>query len=117
MGKIFYFTDNKAFVNSTLIKAYPCGRRRGVQNGSEPGNDSYIPFDPEARLNTELNNRSITSINGYKNSYLKSYINNKELTISIDGYNFTVNIENSDIKGIADLIADTGYLCKYFDTA
>lgn len=112
MGKIFYFenTTSNAFVNSTLLKAYPCGRRRGVSSDNE---NQYIPFDPEARLNTELNNRSGTSINGYKNSYLKSYIAGKEFTISIDGYNFTINMENSGLEDTVDaLIGDTGLVVE-----
>ena len=44
------------FIKSTCIQAYPCGRRRIPDQTAETAG-FRIPFDPEARLNTEANNR------------------------------------------------------------
>jgi hypothetical protein len=62
------------FLKSTAVQAYPCGNRRGLADldgNSATLSDLYnIPFDPEARLNTEANNRKHSSLNGFDQSYL-----------------------------------------------
>ena len=55
----------QTFVKSLNVQAFPCGRRRSDSN-------QVIPFDPEARLNTEANNRKHSGINGYTQTFLKS---------------------------------------------
>jgi hypothetical protein len=52
-----------AFINSLNVQAFPCGRRRSEQITSAD-DKYYIPYDPEARLNTEKNN-SNRFITGY----------------------------------------------------
>ena len=75
-----------AFLKSKNVQAYPCGRRR-----AEVTNDTFIPFDPEARLNTEANARKHSSLNGFTQTYLKEWDEtNQLLTISLAGYLFTI---------------------------
>lgn len=85
------------FIKSKNIDVFPCGRRRSLIDSDGEANTVtdryYIPFDPEARLNTESNNRKHSSLNGYKQSYLKNW-NEEEslLTIVIAGYLFTIRL-------------------------
>lgn len=77
------------FIKSTNIQAYPCGRRRSslVSDGSR------IPFDPEARLNTEANNRKHSGLNGFTQTYLKNWDEaNKLLSLSLAGYLFNITL-------------------------
>jgi hypothetical protein len=88
---------NLTFIKSLKVQAYPCGRRRGLidkdGNGIVSSTDSYLPFDPEARLNTEANNRKYSSLNGYTQTYLKEWDGqNKLLTMSLAGYLFNIDI-------------------------
>lgn len=85
------------FIRSKYVRAFPCSRRRSTLVDSDGDNNSihdkyYIPFDPEARLNTESNNRKHSALNGFKSSYL---------------YNWSVN-EDSGIGSLAIVLA--GYL-------
>jgi hypothetical protein len=94
------------FAKSTAVRAYPCGRRRGQPLGVEGSDTCYIPFDPEARLNTEANNRKYSSLNGFKQTYLKK-LDNKELIVSLAGYLFTIKLNlnpNEDIDDLASYI-------------
>ena len=64
------------FVKSLDISVYPCGRRNSTiieQNPNTRLDDYYYPFDPEARLNTEYNNRHITGINGFTHTFIKNW--------------------------------------------
>lgn len=96
-NKITIDNDMLAFIKSRNIKAYPCGRRRSELINKEDFNDSYyIPFDPEARLNTEANNRKYSSLNGYTTTYLKSLSGitdkNPSLVLAIAGYLFDIDL-------------------------
>lgn len=92
-----YSPENKAiklnFMKSLSVSAYPCGRRRSSLLGF--GDDAYyIPFDPEARLNTEANNRKHSALNGYTQTYLKNWDINETQTMSLSlgGYLFTIKL-------------------------
>lgn len=85
------------FPRSTKVRVYPCGRRRSnlIDTDGNPDtvNDRYyIPFDPEARLNTEFNNRRYSSTNGFTQSYINNNTNENDLSFTIDGYNFIVDL-------------------------
>lgn len=82
--------SGSVFIKSKNVNAFPCGRRRGIIDKTEAV-DAYIPFDPEARLNTEANNRRHSGLNGFKQSYLK-WTDNGFLTLVIEGYLFTINL-------------------------
>lgn len=84
------------FVKSTDIQAYPCGRRRSELiniNGSTSVDDKiYFPFDPEARLNTEANNRKHSSLNGYTQTYLHDFDSTlNHVNVSLAGYLFSIS--------------------------
>jgi hypothetical protein len=86
------------FLKSRYINVFPCGRRRSNLVDAD-GQDStrsdryYIPFDPEARLNTEANNRKHSGLSGFKRSYLYSWDTDKKvLSLVIDGYLFTITL-------------------------
>lgn len=80
-----------AFVQSSKVKAFPCGRRRS----KAATNADSIPFDPEARLNTEANNVSHSSLNGYTQTYLKDFDSEKGiLTLVLGGYLFKLDLCN-----------------------
>lgn len=93
---MFYKTGSKLFVKSPYIRAYPCGRRRANLN------NTYVPFDPEARLNTEFNNRRIVSKNGFTQSYTelpkslfptdRAEDNIITIDLSIAGYSFFLSL-------------------------
>jgi hypothetical protein len=95
-----------AFLKSSTVKTFPSGRRRSEEidkDGSTSiANDKYyIPFDPEARLNTEANARKHSGLNGYTQTYLKEWDNgtadkNGRLLLSLEGYLF--DIELSSLK-------------------
>lgn len=74
-----------AFLQSTCVKVFPCGRRRAQIGDTE----AYIPFDPEARLNTEANAISHSSLNGFTQNYIKNWGNNT-FSIVLNGYLFTI---------------------------
>lgn len=90
-------TNTLTFIKSKNIQAYPCGRRRSTSITNSKGSvtqDYFIPFDPEARLNTEQNNRRYASVNGYAQSYVLGIdqIDQDKATLSftISGYNFII---------------------------
>lgn len=87
---------NLAFIKSSDVQAYPCGRRRSDTIDTDGDRlttaDSYrIPFDPEARLNTEANARKHSSINGYAQTYIKQF-NNNLFELSLGGYLFSIKL-------------------------
>ncbi len=102
------------FIKSNNIKAFPCGRRRAIvdsdNNNNTVSDKYYIPFDPEARLNTEANNRKHSGLNGFKQSYLMdtSFIAGGKSSISmvIAGYLFNIEIDSS--TSTIDSVADFG---------
>jgi hypothetical protein len=100
-----------AFIKSLNVQAFPCGRRRSqLVNGPDDNNDGrvnedekyYIPFDPEARLNTEANNRKHSSLNGYTQTYIKEWEANADLlSLVLGGYLFNVKLD-SDYRTFAE---------------
>lgn len=99
--------DNSSlvFIRSNYVKAFPCSRRRSTLIDGDGDTNSvhdkyYIPFDPEARLNTESNNRKHSALNGFKNSYLYDWTTDKDsgtgnLTIVLAGYLFEIQLPES----------------------
>jgi hypothetical protein len=79
------------FLKSVNVQAYPCGRRRSTQNDIT----YQFPFDPEARLNTEANNRKHSGINGFTQTYVKG-IDNGVLALSLAGYLFSIKLPESN---------------------
>ena len=76
------------FTKSLYIQAYPCGRR-----GTNHDSNTRIPFDPEARLNTEANNRKHSGLNGFTQTYLDKWdVWNGVLSLSLAGYLFKINL-------------------------
>ena len=87
------------FVKSLNVKAFPCGRRRSTPFEPDGENITRIPFDPEARLNTEANNTGRSSLNGYTNTYLKEWNKStKQLVLSIAGYLFTIDLPDEIVS-------------------
>lgn len=90
-----------AFIKSANVQAYPCGRRRSSDvsydiNGGGDKEVYRIPFDPEARLNTEANNRNHSGLNGFTQTYLKDWdSSNNVLTVSLGGYLFNITLPSS----------------------
>lgn len=103
-------SPNLTFVKSLNVQAFPCGRRRSIDLKDSEGNDYYIPFDPEARLNTEVNNRKAVSLNGFSNTYIGKHDSNA-LTLFLAGYSFNIKIDdnystlNAVFNGIAEALA------------
>ena len=89
------FNPVLAFVKSVSVQAYPCGRRKStlVTEGEHKYN---IPFDPEARLNTERNNRRNSALNGYTHSYISEWnIDTKHFSFVVGGYSFDISLPDS----------------------
>ena len=94
------------FVASGNIKAYPCGRRRSTQidrdnNDTTTTDRYYIPFDPEARLNTEANALKHSGINGYTQTYIKQFNDNDSnlFELALGGYLFSIDLSGKDADG------------------
>ena len=88
-----YNNVNLTFVKSVNVQAYPCGRRRSINIAAEGAPEKRLPFDPEARLNTEANNRKHSGLNGYTQTYLKDWDpTNGEFSLAIAGYLFKVTL-------------------------
>ena len=111
---------NAAFPSSLYTQVFPCSRRRsvGIGTGSEKNQRSF-PFDPEARLNTERNNRRGTGINGYTDSFLtKVDINHVQpdgstsdlyypegtVELTIAGYSFKLLFDRNLVRSIKEEI-------------
>lgn len=97
------------FIKSLNVQAYPCGRRRAnvdPDKNPETVTDRYfIPFDPEARLNTEANNRRHSSLNGFDQTYIGNWDNNS-VSLALAGYLFNISnielvIDNETITDVA----------------
>lgn len=94
-NEVHSFYDSKlAFVKSLNVQAYPCGRRRALVNPDQNLNTAdsyYIPFDPEARLNTEANNRKYSSLNGFSQTYIQDWRPSQDyFTLVLGGYFFKI---------------------------
>ena len=77
------------YPKSAEIKVFPSGRR-GITAAQDP-------FDPESRLNTEFNNRRISSINGFSDSFIKGFDADTGLfTFCLGGYSFSFNLVKSN---------------------
>ena len=94
------------FIQSKYVKAFPCSRRRstpidGDDDAGTVHDRYYIPFDPEARLNTEANNRKHSGLNGYKQTYLYEWDSvNGKLSIVLAGYLFEIQLSDSYITPV-----------------
>ena len=114
------------FLKSVDVEAYPCGRRRSALIDFDKNSDEVIsdteriqfPFDPEARLNTEANNRKHSGLNGYTQTYLISdWLNSdntaENLVVALNGYLFKIKLATSNNSantfgtGIAAALNDT----------
>ena len=88
------------FLKSANVQAFPCGRRRSALITADVNGDGnitteegyHIPFDPEAKLNTEANNRKHSSLNGYTQTYVKG-LSDDTLSIALAGYLFNIKAE------------------------
>lgn len=86
-----------SFLGSKYVKVFPCGRRRAYKKDGTP-----IPFDPEAKLNTELNNRKVSGLNSINESfYVGQEWSTKLLRLVIGGYSFDIELADG-YKEIAD---------------
>ena len=85
------------FLKSSLVQAFPCGRRRSKEQISPTGKDAdkyYIPYDPEARLNTEANHLKQSGLNGFTNCFIRSWKPDDTLiSLVIGGYLFDIQTE------------------------
>lgn len=91
-----------AFVSSLDVQAFPCGRRRSeLVSSIDSDNDGnvteddkyYIPFDPEARLNTEANNTRHSGLNGFTQTYLNKWDTTEGLlSLVLAGYLFNIRL-------------------------
>ena len=97
------------YIKSKNVNVFPCGRRRSrlIDELNDGKTTGYIPFDPEARLNTEANNRKHSGLNGFKQSYFNSWNTDGILSLVIAGYLFTIDSELSP--------ADFGAALEYTD--
>ena len=99
-------TNGLVYVDSLNIKAFPCGRRKAALE-EVSGEKLYIPFDPEARLNTEANNRKHSGLNGFAKSYLLDWERSStSITLVLAGYRFDIKFsdyeEGSNVTRIID---------------
>ena len=87
------------FIRSNNINVFPCSRRRSTLVDSDSGSvldKYYIPFDPEARLNTEANNRKHSGLNGFKQSYIYDWNEvTGKLSIVLAGYLFDIQLDDN----------------------
>lgn len=87
-------SDKKlAFAGSSLIKVYPCGARHATYKQTGTNTESYIPYDPEARLATESTSRKTAGGLGLpqKQSALVAY--DKSLNFYLNGYFFELSTD------------------------
>jgi hypothetical protein len=111
------------FVQSKNVKTFPCGRRRsGIvdpdNNSATVSDRYYIPFDPEARLNTEANNRKHSGLNGFKQKYLYSWDDSGSISFVLAGYLFEISSDYNTVdsfgKGVAETLALNEPMNKIF---
>lgn len=86
-----YGNPAKIYLQSQYVSVYPSAYR---------GSDNGIPFDPEARLNTEKNIITHSALPANK-SYIISW-DNAVLKCIIGGYYFTLNIAEADMGNIGE---------------
>lgn len=99
------------FAGSKYVKAFPCGRRRAYETDNTP-----VPFDPEAKLNTELNNRKIVGTSGFANSFYNGQEwSTSTLKLVIGGYSFELdlNSDNSALNDFCNNIAKKIYFAEH----
>ena len=95
------------FLRSLNVQAFPCGKRRSTTVDRA---GTRIPFDPEARLNTEANNLKHSNINGFAQTYIESWDDtSKKLTVSLAGYVFSIDLD--------DVCASPQQFCSYLAEA
>jgi hypothetical protein len=99
------------FLQSEEVKVYPCGRRRSTSadkdgNANTPNDKYYFPFDPEARLNTEANNRKHSGLNGFTQNYLKEW-KNSNFTLALEGYLFNISSSYTNAANFGQATIDT----------
>jgi hypothetical protein len=87
------------FIKSKYINVFPCGRRRAFVDSDGDNKTTkdqyYIPFDPEARLNTESNNRKHSGLNGFRQSYIYEWNRSAgTLALVINGYLFNIELKS-----------------------
>ena len=97
---------NLAFIKSKNVQAFPCGRRRSTSYAKD---DSRIPFDPEARLNTEANNRKHSSVNGFTQTYIERW--DDTAVLSLAGYLFTIAL-NDNSQEVVKSYKDFNTFCS-----
>ena len=91
-----------SFLGSKYVKVFPCGRRRAYKKDGTP-----IPFDPEAKLNTELNNRKVSGLNSINESfYVGQEWSTDLLRLVIGGYSFDIELADG-YKNIVDFCDKT----------
>jgi hypothetical protein len=107
MSNVFH-TDAASglvFMGSQYVKAFPCGRRKSeLIDGVR-----YIPIDPEARLNTEANNRKHSGLNGYKQSYLRHWTTSgytSNISLALAGYLFDIELPSTSTSTNAEDIVN-----------
>lgn len=110
-------TKNIAFIESPAVSVFPCGKRRSSPIETSDGTH-YIPFDPEARLNTEANNTKHVGQNGLAESFVHEYTSGaRYLDLSLAGYSFKILLEET-ASGTTLSINDFGKeLIKYVNTS
>lgn len=94
------------FIKSRNIQVFPCGRRRSTPYMGIQNDDSRIPFDPEARLNTEANNRKHSGVNGFTQTYLDAW-GDDQLSLALGGYLFNIifDDEHKEFSAFAEAVA------------
>ena len=116
------------FIKSLNVQAYPCGRRRSELVPKDTNNDGiitesesyHIPFDPEARLNTEANNIKHSGLNGFTQTYLNDWdTSEKVLSLVLGGYLFNIKLDQNYERFLnfgASLLNTLKNFDKDFDT-
>ena len=92
------------FLKSLNVNVFPCGRRRGSVIEKSGETSYYIPFDPEAKLNTEANNIKHSSLNGLSQTYIR-YWDTDRLSLVIGGYLFDIK-QDLDLETAEPTVSD-----------
>ena len=121
--------NSLVFVKSKDINIFPCSRRRSMLIDADNDNTTvsdryYIPFDPEARLNTEANNRKHTGLNGFRKSYIIDFAGQdayKAFNFVIEGYHISIKLDTNyatpnafGIKLASELASETETTSEIF---
>lgn len=102
-----------AFLHSTKVHAYPCGRRKSTLIKGKTDTDYHVPFDPEARLSTEYNNRKHSGVNGLVTSFFNEFnVSTRRFSMVLDGYYFDIELPNT--KKAQDTVNSTESFVEYF---